>query len=89
MLNLNFDLDLEPTLVKHLHCTHYTCAELFVNPTRGTKDIEQTTNTIIQCLTLNFDLELTLVKKYTLHINALYLAFVLSYLQIPTGFRKI
>jgi len=40
------------------------CAELFVNPTRGLKDIERTRNTVIQSLTLNYDLDLkpTLVK---------------------------
>ena len=52
-------------------CTAYRliildiCAKLFENPTRGSKDnIEQTQNTVIQCLTLNYDLDLepTLVK---------------------------
>jgi len=55
-------------------CTAYQliildiCVELFVNPTRGSKDIERkrirTSNTFIQCLAFNFDLdvELTLVK---------------------------
>ena len=40
------------------------CAKIFVNPTRGSKDIERTRNTVIQCLILNCDLELnlTLVK---------------------------
>ena len=38
--------------------------KLLVNPTRGSKDIERTQNTVIQCLILNFDLglQLTLVK---------------------------
>jgi len=38
------------------------CAELFENPT--SKDIERTQNTVIQCLTLNLDVDLepTLVK---------------------------
>jgi len=37
---------------------------LFVNPTRGSKDIERTPNTVIQCLILNcyLDLDPTLVK---------------------------
>ena len=34
------------------------CAELFVNPTRGSKDIERTWNSVIQCLTLNQTLTL-------------------------------
>ena len=34
------------------------CAELFENPTRGSKDIEQTRNTVIQWLNLNYDLNL-------------------------------
>jgi len=40
------------------------CAKLFVNPTRGSKDIERTQNTVIQCLNLDCDLDLepTLVK---------------------------
>jgi len=33
------------------------CAKLFVNPTRGSKDIERTQNTVIQCLILNCDLD--------------------------------
>jgi len=39
-------------------------AKLFVNSTRGSKDIEQTRNTVIQCLILDCDLylEMTLVK---------------------------
>ena len=53
------------------------CAQLFENPTRGSKDIEQTRNTVIQCLMLNYDLDLkpTLVKHmhctsthYTWHL---------------------
>ena len=62
------DLDLEPTLVKHSHCTssHHTgiCAKLFVNPTRGLKDVDRKRNTVIQCLILDCDLDLepTLVK---------------------------
>jgi len=41
-----------------------TCAELFENPTRGSKDIEGTRKTVIQCSTLNYDLDYkpTLVK---------------------------
>jgi len=40
------------------------CAKLFVNPTRDSKDIERTRNTVIQCLILDCDLDLepTLVK---------------------------
>jgi len=40
------------------------CAKLFVNPTRGSKDIERTWNTVIQCLILDCDLDLepTFVK---------------------------
>jgi len=34
------------------------CAKLFVNPTRGSKYIERTRNTVIQCLILDFDLDL-------------------------------
>ena len=34
------------------------CAKLFVNPTRGSKDIERTRNTVIQYLILNCDLDL-------------------------------
>jgi len=53
------------------------CAKLFVNPTRGSKDIERTRNTVIQCLILDCDLDLeaTLVKHrhctlsyYTWHL---------------------
>jgi len=43
-LTLNFDLNLEPALVKHIHCTSTSildvCAEVFENPTRGSKDIK-------------------------------------------------
>ena len=41
-----------------------TSGKLFVNPNRGIKDKERTENTVIQCLILNFDLDLqlTLVK---------------------------
>ena len=68
MFNLNYNLDLKSTLVKHTNCLIILdiCAELFENPIRGSKDIERTQkqNTVIQCLTLNYDLdlELTLVK---------------------------
>jgi len=49
----------EPTLVKHTHCTLYlTFVQSFVSLTRGSKDIERTQNTVIQCLTFNFDLDL-------------------------------
>ena len=34
------------------------CADLLENPTRGSKDIERTRNTVIQCLTLNYDFDL-------------------------------
>jgi len=34
------------------------CAKLFVNPTRGSKDMEGTWNTVIQCLILDCDLDL-------------------------------
>ena len=37
---LIFYLDLEPTLVKHRHCTF--SGKLFVNPTRGSEDKERT-----------------------------------------------
>ena len=44
-LTLRYDLDLESTWVKHMHCTSLIildiCAELFVNPTRDPKVIEQ------------------------------------------------
>ena len=39
------------------------CEALFVNPNRGSKDIERTQNTVIQCFILNFDPEPTLVKQ--------------------------
>ena len=35
--------------------------KLFVNPTRGSKDKERTQKTVIQCLILNFDLDLQLI----------------------------
>ena len=40
------------------------CAKLFENPTRCSKNIERTRNTVIQCLILDCDLDLepTLVK---------------------------
>ena len=40
------------------------CAKLFVNSTIGSKDIERTRNTVIQCLIVDCDLDLepTLVK---------------------------
>jgi len=40
------------------------CAKLFVNPTRGSKDIKRTQNTVIQCLILDCDLDFepTLVR---------------------------
>jgi len=40
------------------------CAKLFVNPTRGSKDIQRRRNAVIQCLILDCDLNLepTLVK---------------------------
>jgi len=37
-------------------------ADLFINHTRDSEDIEQT-QTVIQCLTLNYDLRLTLVTQ--------------------------
>jgi len=48
-LILDCDLDLEPTLVKHKHCTSSyhrliildMCTKFFVNPTMGSKDIER------------------------------------------------
>ena len=56
-------------LVKGLSQTMFNleldmCAEWFENPTRGSKDIERARNTVIQCLTLNYDydIEPTLVK---------------------------
>jgi len=43
---------------------------LFVNPNRGSKDIEWTRNTVVQCLILDKDLDLepTLVKHRHCHI---------------------
>jgi len=67
-LTLNYDLDLEPTLVKHMHCTStlhtwYLCSNWWTAPW-GSKDIYWSRNTVILCLTLNYDLDLepTLVK---------------------------
>jgi len=62
-------LDLEPNLVKHKHITltliiANISGKLFVNPTRGSKDKERTQNTVIQCLILNFDLDLQLTLKH-------------------------
>jgi len=68
-LTLNYALDLELTLsnMRTVHCLIILniCAEFLVNPTRGSKDIEQTRDTVMQCLTLIYDhdLELTLVKR--------------------------
>ena len=63
-----FYLDLEPTW-SNIGTAHRLIiadirAKLLVNPTRGSKDKELTKNTVIQCLILNFDLDLqlTLVK---------------------------
>ena len=57
------------------------CAELFINPSRGSKDIEWRRKTIIQCLTLNYDLDLepTLVKHThcTLSHHTLHLCWVI------------
>jgi len=65
-LILDCDLDLERpwSNIGTAHCLIILdiCAKLFVNPTRGSKDIERTRNTVIQCLILNCDLEPTLVK---------------------------
>jgi len=39
----------------HRHIILDICAELFMNPFRGLKDIERTRNTVIQCLTLTLN----------------------------------
>jgi len=53
-----------------------SCEKLFVNPTRGSKDMERTQNTVIQCLIVNVDPEPTLVNHthctsthHTWHLN--------------------
>jgi len=67
-LILNFDLDLQLTLVKHRHCTrsHHTwhLCKVICKSHRNSKDIERTRNTVIQCWILDCDLDLepTLVK---------------------------
>ena len=45
MLTLNYDRDLEQTFVKHTHCTStyhtwHLCRDIFLNPTSGSKDIQ-------------------------------------------------
>jgi len=59
--------------------------KLFVNPTRGSKDKEQTQNTVIQCLILNFDLELqlTLVKHISI-AHCLFIADIRAKLFVNT-----
>ena len=61
------------------------CAELFVYPTRGSKDIERAQNTVIQCLSLNYDLDLehNLVK----HIWGLFLLNILLF-KYKTNYGK-
>ena len=67
-LTLNYDLDLEPTLVKHMYCTstHHTwhLCRVICESHQGFKRYRADKNTVIQCFTLNydFDLEPTLVK---------------------------
>ena len=39
----------------HQLIIHDICAQLFENPTRGSKDKGRTRNTVMQCLTLNYD----------------------------------
>ena len=41
---------------------HYICANSSQNVTNPSRVKERTRNTVIQCLTLNYDLESTLVK---------------------------
>ena len=53
--------ELGQTYALHIDSSYF-CAELFVNPNWGSKDKEQTQNTVIQCLTLNYDLDPILVK---------------------------
>ena len=52
-LGQTYTLHIDPSYLGHL---------FFENPTWGSKDIERTQNTVIRCLTLNYDLEPTLVK---------------------------
>jgi len=72
-LILNFDLDLEQTLVKHRHCTssHHSwhLCRVICKSNQGFKSIEPTWNRVIQCLILNSDLDLdpTLVKHRQAH----------------------
>jgi len=61
--------DLGQTRIEHPLIILDICAELFANPTRVSKDMERTRNTVIQCLTLNFDLEQTLVKHTQCTLN--------------------
>jgi len=79
----------------NMHSAHclmvlYICAKSFQNFTNPSRVIERTHHTVIQCLTLNYDLalELTLVKQRGC-IDSSYLTFVQSYLQIPPGVQKI
>jgi len=53
------------TYALHIDSSSLTFAQSFsFNPTRGSKDIERTRNTVIQCLTINYglDLEVTFIK---------------------------
>jgi len=65
---VNYDLDFDLTMVKHMHCTssHHTWHLCRVNceSHQGFTRYRATQNTVIQCLTLNYDLDLepTLVK---------------------------
>jgi len=61
--------DLGQTRIEHPLIILDICAELFANPTRVSKDMERTRNTVIQCLTLSFDLEQTLVKHTQCTLN--------------------
>jgi len=87
-LTLNYDLDHEPTMVKHAHCTStyhtWHCTELFVNPTRVEK-IYRGHNTL-------FNLELSPWpwtdhgQTYALHIEISYLCRVMC--KYHPGFKR-
>jgi len=58
------------------------CAKLFENPIKGSKDIERTQHTVIQCLTLNYDLDL---NRPWLNIGTAHCLIKLD----PPGVQKI